>query len=131
MTRPVGPREDRLQELQRQRQSLPPDSDAAWQICLEIECLQETAKTLEKIADIERLYEQASYEEAYREFHALCSAFPKFRDQASSILSRFNHLNNAIIHRTITNGEQNVTVQQIGHAFKSCLRQFKHSLMEK
>lgn len=83
-----------------------------------------------EITRIERIYEQARYQEAYEHFNTLCAGFPEFQDQAAAILSQYNDLNNQIIAGVITLEQQNITKQQIGNRFKFCVKQFKNSIQQ-
>ena len=78
-----------------------------------------------EIAEIEKSYERADYQNAYRKFKELCSPYPAYKDQAISFLSRFNDLNNQIIMGNIRNEDQSFEKRQIGSAFLMCLKRFK------
>ena len=78
-----------------------------------------------KVSEIENMYENAEFHEAYRKFKALCASYPAYRDRAISFLARFSDLNNQIMQGMIRQDDQAILKQQIGNGFLMCLKRFK------
>lgn len=78
-----------------------------------------------KISEIERLYENAEFQDAYKKFKNLCSSYPSYREQAISVMARFNDLNNQIMQGMMRQDDQAIEKQKIGSAFLNCLKRFK------
>jgi hypothetical protein len=82
-----------------------------------------------KVVEIERLYEDAEFRDAYRKFKELCSSYPSYKDQAVSFLASFSDLNNQIMQGIIPFEQQMIAKQQIGSRFMMCLKRFKEDIL--
>jgi hypothetical protein len=82
-----------------------------------------------KVAEIENLYENAAFQDAYKKFRELCSSYPTYRDQAVSFLASFSDLSNQIMQGIIPFEQQMIAKQQIGSRFMMCLKRFKEEYL--
>lgn len=78
-----------------------------------------------KLKEIEKLYTQARYDDAYQQFCQLCETYPNYQAQAATILARYSDFQTNVTLGVIPFNEQNTAKLQIAASFQMCLKQFK------
>ncbi|MCI5125400.1 MAG: hypothetical protein D3925_13235, partial [Candidatus Electrothrix sp. AR5] len=80
---------------------------------------------IKSVREIEELFFNSHYKQAYMKFYQLCGDYPGYRTQAAAIISRYNELENQIIQCTLPLGEQEIIKLEITNNFHVCLHKFK------
>ena len=102
-----------------------PFDDLQADVSEEIEVMEQRNKLLKHVEDIENIYVNARYEQAYEKFHQLCIDYPNYQSQAAAILTRYREFQNQCIYGVLSRQEQERTTRKIGYDFQSCLQRFR------
>lgn len=83
----------------------------------------------QSITAIETLFVQVRHDQAYEKFRQLCTAYPDYQVQASSILARYSDFQQNVILGIIPFSEQTTEKMRIAASFQMCLKQFKQEYL--
>ncbi|MCP4696813.1 MAG: hypothetical protein GY862_08180 [Gammaproteobacteria bacterium] len=89
---------------------------------------------VKKIETVKQHHTEARYLEAYQALHRLCADSPQcdeFASAAASILSRFNDLNNEIMHDYVDYDQQQSRKREIRHSYELLIQQMNACFQDK